>query len=357
VKLKLAGQHFTWSFLLADVSTAILGINFFASPAVTSGPRASVITGASPPTLRPAPRRKTALRVASCRLECWQRGLFFSTPGPVAPQQAGSPSVTSAAREWAASGAADVKLPSGLSAAASSAGGATSSPPPAPAADQQAGISSAAVATGQRNAVSAVRPISISKLPLFFQLLLQCFEDVVNPSKVLPQTSHGVEHHLDTRGPPIASPFHLLDTEKLAAAKAEFAALEQDRIIRRSSSPWASPLHMVKKPDGSWRCCGDYHRLNNVTVPDTYPLPNMMVFSSRVAVCSIFTKIYLRKGYYQIPLHPVDILKNAIITPLGLFEFLRLTFGLLTPAVPSSGSWIGFWPGWHSLSSILTISS
>ncbi len=151
---------------------------------------------------------------------------------------------------------------------------------------------------------------------------------MVNPSKVLPQTSHGVEHHLETRGPPIASPFRRLDAEKLAAAKVEFAVLERDKIIRQSSSPWASPLHMVKKPDGSWQCCSNYLRLNNVTVPDTYPLPNMMDFSSRVAGCSIFTKIDLRKGYYQIPMHPADILKTAIIMPFGLSEFLRLTFRL-----------------------------
>jgi hypothetical protein len=85
---------------------------------------------------------------------------------------------------------------------------------------------------------------------------------------------------------------------------------------------------MVKKPDGSWRCCGDYRHLNNVTVPNTYPLPYMMDFSSRVAGCSIFTKIDLRKGYYQIPMHPADILKTAIITPFRLFKFLCLTFGL-----------------------------
>jgi hypothetical protein len=132
-----------------------------------------------------------------------------------------------------------------------------------PAAYQQAGISSAATAASQRNAVSAVKSILAGKLPLFFQLLLQRFEDVVNPSKVLPQTSHGVEHHLETRGPPIASPFRRLDPEKLAVAKAEFAALERDGIIRRSSRNWASPLHMVKKPDGLWRCCGDYRRLGS----------------------------------------------------------------------------------------------
>jgi hypothetical protein len=131
---------------------------------------------------------------------------------------------------------------------------------------------------------------------LFFQLLLQRYEDVVNPSKVLPQTSHGVEHHLETRSPPIASPFRRLDGQKLVVVKADFAALEPDGIIPWSSSPWVSPLHMVKKPDGSWFRCGDYRGLNNVTVPDTYPLPNMMDFSSRVAGCSIFSKIDFRKG-------------------------------------------------------------
>ncbi len=104
--------------------------------------------------------------------------------------------------------------------------------------------------------------------------------------------------------------------------------MERDGIIRRLSSPWRSPLHLVKKLDGTWRCFGDYRRLNNVTVPDTYPLPNMMDFSSRVAGGSIFTKIDLCKGYYQISMHPADILKTPILTTFGLFKFLRLTFGL-----------------------------
>ncbi len=177
----------------------------------------------TPPTSRPASAAagvKLPSGLPAAALSVGRETFSISTPGPVASQQAGIPSVTSAAYKRATSAAADIKLPSGLSAAASSAGGATSSTPPAPAVYQQAGISSAAVATGQRNTVSAVSPISTGKLPLFFQLLLQCLEDVVNPSKVLPQTSHGVEHHLETRGPPIASPFRRLDTEKLAAAKA-----------------------------------------------------------------------------------------------------------------------------------------
>ncbi len=70
------------------------------------------------------------------------------------------------------------------------------------------------------------------------------------PSKVLPPVGTDVEHH-KTSGPPTASRFGRLDAEKLAAAKAEFLQLERDGMVRRSDSPWSSPLHMVRKADGS----------------------------------------------------------------------------------------------------------
>jgi hypothetical protein len=64
---------------------------------------------------------------------------------------------------------------------------------------------------------------------------------------------HDVEHHLVTTGPPIASKFRRLDSEKLAAVKAEFARMEAEGFVRRSTSPWSSPLHLVQKTDGSWQ--------------------------------------------------------------------------------------------------------
>jgi len=85
---------------------------------------------------------------------------------------------------------------------------------------------------------------------------------------------------------------------------------------------------MVRKADGSWRPCGDYRRLNGVTVPDSYPLSNMLDFTARVGGCRFFSKIDLRKGYHQIPMHAADIPKTAIITPFGLYEYTRMTFGM-----------------------------
>ena len=77
--------------------------------------------------------------------------------------------------------------------------------------------------------------------PPSLQAVIKATQDVLNPSTKLPQTHHGVLHHLHTSGQPIASAFRRLDAEKLKAAQAEFAELERTGIVRRSDSPWASP--------------------------------------------------------------------------------------------------------------------
>jgi hypothetical protein len=175
--------------------------------------------------------------------------------------------------------------------------------------------------------------------------MLLLFTAVVNAFKSLPAVSHDVlQHFITTAGLPISSKFRRLDGKKLSGAKAEFTALEREGVICRSSSPWLLPLHMVRKKDGGWQPCGDFRHLNLVTVPDTYPVPNMMDFASCLVSCSFFSKVDLRKGYYQIPVNLQDIPKTAIITLFGLFEYLRMPFGfpecrqfLLTHDGPGAG--------------------
>jgi hypothetical protein len=123
-----------------------------------------------------------------------------------------------------------------------------------------------------------------------------------------------------------------LDPDKLRQAEAEFCELEATGIIRRSDSPWSSPLHIVGKKDGSWRPCGDYRRLNLATTHDRYPLPSILDLSNKLHSCKFFSCIDLVKGYHQIPLAAQVVAKTAIITPFGLFEYLFMHFCLCNAA-------------------------
>jgi hypothetical protein len=97
--------------------------------------------------------------------------------------------------------------------------------------------------------------------------------------------------------------------------------------IRPSTSPWAALVLFLEK-DGTKRMCIDYRSLNEVTVKNKYPLPQIEDLFDQLRGASVFSKIDLRSGYHQLRIRPSDIPKTTFITKYGLYEFTVMSFGL-----------------------------
>ena len=99
-------------------------------------------------------------------------------------------------------------------------------------------------------------------------------------------------------------------------------------VIRPSSSAWAAPTVLVRKADGSVRFCIDYRGLNSRTIKDAYPLPRIDMCFDCLGDMSYFSTLDLQSGYWQVQVEETDIHKTAFITKYGLFECIKMPFGL-----------------------------
>lgn len=122
-------------------------------------------------------------------------------------------------------------------------------------------------------------------------------------------------------------PYRLSPAER-EAVRIRIVELLEANVIRPSSSPFSSPILLVKKKDGSERLCVDYRELNDNTVPDRFPLPLISDQIARLHGGYYFTILDMASGFHQIPIEQESIERTAFVTPDGQFEYLTMPFGL-----------------------------
>ncbi|XP_078472915.1 LOW QUALITY PROTEIN: uncharacterized protein LOC144734543 [Lampetra planeri] len=138
-----------------------------------------------------------------------------------------------------------------------------------------------------------------------------------------------VKQQIDTGAArPIKLPAYRVGAPERAQIKEAVGDMLRDNIIQPSASPWSAPVVLVTKKDGSTRFCVDYRKLNAVTLGDAFPIPRIDDTFDSLAGARYFSTLDLASGYWQVEMTEEDRPKTAFTTPMGLFEFRVLPFGL-----------------------------
>lgn len=127
---------------------------------------------------------------------------------------------------------------------------------------------------------------------------------------------------------PVSQPYRRIPPTQYKEVRDHISELLKKGVIQESSSSYASPVVLVRKSDGSLRLCVDYRRLNSKTRRDAFPLPRIDESLDALSGARLFSTIDLASGYHQVALHERDRDKTAFTTPFGLYEYLRMPFGL-----------------------------
>lgn len=169
---------------------------------------------------------------------------------------------------------------------------------------------------------------SVESIPAVSKLLQQYSHLFSEPSSLPPERY--CDHHIvlvPGAQPVNTRPYRYAPHQKTEMEN-QLAEMLRNGTIRPSTSPYASPVLLVRKKDGSWRFCVDYRHLNNITVTNKHPLPIVDELIDELAGAQWFSKLDFRAGYHQIRIAKGDKHKTAFRTHSGLYQFLVMPFGL-----------------------------
>jgi hypothetical protein len=138
-----------------------------------------------------------------------------------------------------------------------------------------------------------------------------------------------VQHRIPTVDDiPVRQPYRRVPQSQIAELKDHIQDLLRKGIIRESSSNYASPIVLCRRKNGKLRMCVDNRRLNSKTRMEVTCLPRVEECLDTLSGAKLFCHLDLASAYNQVAVHPDDQHKTAFITPFGLFEYLRVNFGL-----------------------------
>ena len=138
-----------------------------------------------------------------------------------------------------------------------------------------------------------------------------------------------VKHSIKTVDvPPIKQAPRRVPIHQEDLVETNMEAMIKEGVIQPSESPWASPIVLVKKKDGTCRFCIDYRRLNDVTIKDAYPLPRIEDNLDCLSGSKYFTTLDLKSGYWQVEMADDSKEKTAFASKHGLYEWNVMPFGL-----------------------------
>jgi hypothetical protein len=158
--------------------------------------------------------------------------------------------------------------------------------------------------------------------------LLELNKDVIADKLCELGQAKGITHHIETTGKVIYMRPRRQARANLAIIEKKVNEMLKFHIIRPSSSPYSSPVHLTDKKDGTKRFCIDFRNLNTETIKDKYPIPIVDETKDYLLGARYFSTLDLISGYWQIEIEEADKHKTAFTTSQGHYEFNRMPFGL-----------------------------